>query len=207
MPSAGSHQDLRADIKIKDEIESEIGAICEYLKSNGVPGLHGGLVDAEGFPRADIDVHAIRTNRQRLACLQTDHQAVMRRIEAGLVQAIPAKPENTPAAAPVEVPAPAPAAPEEPIPKVVIIAIVTEVTADSPAATAGLAVDDLVISFGTAKHPSTVMDIATVVRNSENVPVRIEVLREGSPHSVSLVPRSWAGQGLLGARLNKPPAP
>ena len=85
---------LRADIKIKDDIESEIAAIDDYLKartqphssllvsrpptlaaltvavwqSNGVPGLHGGLVDAEGFPRADIDVHAIRGSRQRLAC-------------------------------------------------------------------------------------------------------------------------------------------
>ena len=94
MPDLGSsnHQDLRADIKIKDDIESEIAAIDDYLKarthssllvsrpptlaaltvavwqSNGVPGLHGGLVDAEGFPRADIDVHAIRGSRQRLAC-------------------------------------------------------------------------------------------------------------------------------------------
>ena len=42
------------------------------------------LVDAEGFPRADVDVHATRTARHRLACLNTDHKALMEEIEKGL---------------------------------------------------------------------------------------------------------------------------
>jgi hypothetical protein len=73
-------QELQAKMRQKDVIEEEIGAISEYLEddlptsreprppeqrhharkgannggcwqSQGVPGLHGGLVDREGFPR------------------------------------------------------------------------------------------------------------------------------------------------------------
>lgn len=94
-------KELMADMQLKDEIEDEIKAIDAFLTNQGVPGLHGGLVDAQGFPRADIDVHAIRNSRHRLACtysagdcllpdlytgLQTDHVAVMKRIEQGLLE-------------------------------------------------------------------------------------------------------------------------
>lgn len=30
--------------------------------------MHGHLVDAEGFPRSDIDVYAVRTARNRIIC-------------------------------------------------------------------------------------------------------------------------------------------
>jgi len=43
--------------------------------------MTGNLVDAEGFPRADIDVFAVRTKRQRFAVLKTDYKAVSAEIE------------------------------------------------------------------------------------------------------------------------------
>lgn len=46
-----------------------------------MPGIHGPLVDEEGFPRADIDVHAVREARHRLACLKTDYRTVQGRLE------------------------------------------------------------------------------------------------------------------------------
>ena len=49
-----------------------------------MPGLRGNLVDAEGFPRSDIDIYEVRKARHDLACLQTDHQALMKKIEQGL---------------------------------------------------------------------------------------------------------------------------
>ncbi len=55
-------------------LEAEIAAILESL---GPLGAHGPLVDAEGFPRADVDVHAVRQSRHQLARLQNDHVAVM----------------------------------------------------------------------------------------------------------------------------------
>lgn len=47
----------------------------------GMPGLDGPLVDEEGFPRSDIDVHAIRDARHQLACLKTDYRELQRRLE------------------------------------------------------------------------------------------------------------------------------
>jgi len=37
-------------------MEEEIMILTESLTSPGQPGLQGGLVDEEDFPRADIDV-------------------------------------------------------------------------------------------------------------------------------------------------------
>lgn len=51
-----------------------------------MPGLRGPLVDEEGFPRADIDVHAVRQARHRLACLQTDYREAQRRLEQLLLR-------------------------------------------------------------------------------------------------------------------------
>ena len=50
--------------KKREEIEQEIAGINDYLlspqPSGAVPGLKGGLIDSEGFPRADLDIHQIR---------------------------------------------------------------------------------------------------------------------------------------------------
>ena len=66
----------------RKKIETECEMLTELLTQPGFPGLAGGLVDAEGFPRADIDIPDIRAKRHRLACLRTDHAAVMTQIEA-----------------------------------------------------------------------------------------------------------------------------
>ena len=62
----------------KKEIEDELKALEECLNAPGMPGLKGNLVDAEGFPRADIDIPQVRTMRGRMACLNTDLSAVMK---------------------------------------------------------------------------------------------------------------------------------
>lgn len=38
-------------------------------------------MDAEGFPRADLDLYSVKEKRHRLACLQTDHKALMKQVE------------------------------------------------------------------------------------------------------------------------------
>lgn len=50
------------------------------LQNNNI-GMYGSLVDAEGFPRNDIDVFVVRQARQQIICLQNDHQALMKNIE------------------------------------------------------------------------------------------------------------------------------
>lgn len=66
----------------KDAIEAEIEAIAGELNSGErPPGLKGSLLDAEGFPRADLDLYRVRQLRQRHAQLQTDHLHTMKEIE------------------------------------------------------------------------------------------------------------------------------
>ena len=74
--------DLAALFALQDRaraMEAEILMIIETLDNMpGKPGGKGKLVDAEGFPRADVDIHTVRIHRNRVAYLQTDHQAAMK---------------------------------------------------------------------------------------------------------------------------------
>lgn len=42
------------------------------------------LIDCEGFPRNDIDVHQIRNARHQIICLQNDLKTMLKEIEKGL---------------------------------------------------------------------------------------------------------------------------
>lgn len=80
MAGASSRAEL---FRRKEELESEIGGLVSALEDEDKgPGLHGNLIADDGFPRADIDIYAVRNMRHRLAQLQTDHQEVMKQIEA-----------------------------------------------------------------------------------------------------------------------------
>jgi 26S proteasome regulatory subunit N4 len=76
---------LRQLMEQKDALEREILDISDALTASNLGGISGPLVDTEGFPRADVDVHTTRTLRHRLACLNTDHQQLMQQIEQGLL--------------------------------------------------------------------------------------------------------------------------
>ena len=67
-------------------METEIVELCEILEQPGMPGLKGKLVDSEGFPRADCDLHQVQSMRGRIACLNTDLSAKMKVIEGLLVE-------------------------------------------------------------------------------------------------------------------------
>ena len=105
-------------LKLNDEreaLEERIAQIREELETCSFPssgadvaegaaalqpvGLTGGLVDAEGFPRADVDVYAVRHRRHELARLQTDHQ-VRRRQRAPQGGAPPGRPRPGPTGSP-----------------------------------------------------------------------------------------------------------
>uniref|UniRef100_A0A8C4VN05 Nas2 N-terminal domain-containing protein n=1 Tax=Gopherus evgoodei TaxID=1825980 RepID=A0A8C4VN05_9SAUR len=44
------------------------------------------LVDAEGYPRADVDVYRVRAGRHNIICLQNDHKVLMLQVEKALHQ-------------------------------------------------------------------------------------------------------------------------
>ncbi len=96
--------------------------------------MEDSLLDAEGFPRNDIDVYSIRHARQQIIRLRNDLKLVMDKISLALnslhaqnsIQATGTTQVNSP---------------DEPF------AIVNAVSPDSPASEAGLKKDDLIIKF------------------------------------------------------------
>ena len=58
--------DVLAAANERDAIEAQIRDAHEALATYGSVGLHEPLVDAQGFPRADVDVHQVRILRNRI---------------------------------------------------------------------------------------------------------------------------------------------
>lgn len=88
-------QYLKQLIQKKTNLETQI----ETLSSHGSSAQLGQpLVDADGFPRADVDVHGARIARHSLAQLQTDHMAVMKEIEQRMYALHAEAKRNKPAA-------------------------------------------------------------------------------------------------------------
>jgi 26S proteasome non-ATPase regulatory subunit 9 len=203
----------------KDSIEEEINVLYEILNSpgaNGSPpvGIKGKLVDDEGFPRADVDVHNILIMRNRFICLQNDHKAVMKDIAEALVALHSfSRPQASPEAVTVDEPS-ATSIPLEsktdalesdsalPTPTSGF-AIVDELSDDSPAQEAGLQLGDELVSFGVLRTAAFgLAPLATIVQRSVGQPINVSVFRvvgeEKQLLQLSLVPHAWSGRGLLG---------
>ncbi|KAJ0019192.1 hypothetical protein NQD34_006761 [Periophthalmus magnuspinnatus] len=199
--AACEHSDLTMDdvrnlIKKKDEIEEQIKAYYDVLEDQGV-GTEGPLVDAEGYPRADVNLYQIRTARHQIACLQNDHKALMAEIEEALhklhAQEKEKRGSGTAHDNPMEEEASLPAT----------FARVDAVTAGSPAHTAGLRVGDEVIEFGSVNSNNfqNLQNIASVVQHSEGKALRVVVVRSGERCPMTLIPQRWSGRGLLGCNI------
>lgn len=76
-------EQARALIARKENIEAEIEAQISVLKAN-FSTLQSPLVDQDGFPRADIDIYAVRGARVRIIELRNDLDAVMNAIAGAL---------------------------------------------------------------------------------------------------------------------------
>jgi len=194
-------------------IEDEIRALQETLENMpGKPGLKGPLIDKDGFPRADVDIYKAREHRHRIACLQTDHKAVMKEVEQGLYayhqsvktsggssshMPMPAQPRPPPTipAAPVAAAAKAP------------FALIDDVSPASPALAAGLKVGHRVLSIGTIDadiiRDRGMSALGEVVAAHEGRQLEVQVLPEGEarPLTLQLTPARWSGRGLLGCHL------
>ncbi|KAL3680306.1 hypothetical protein R1sor_023262 [Riccia sorocarpa] len=68
----------------KAAVEVEMEAIISRLRPPTGPGLTGNLMDEEGFPRADIDIPAVRADRQRVAVLRNDLKKITDQIGQNL---------------------------------------------------------------------------------------------------------------------------
>jgi hypothetical protein len=59
-------KDLYAE---REASEEELNMLASRLPAD--PGMHGPLIDSEGFPRADIDIASIRAQRQKIISKRT----------------------------------------------------------------------------------------------------------------------------------------
>ena len=177
----------------RQALEDEAAAIVSELDGLGV-GLKDSLVDAEGYPRADLDLYRVRSQRGRHAAIRTDHKSLMKKIEALLPIALAAPPEDaraTPPPSRVVKPPPAP-------PSNAPWCSITEVRMSSPAAEAGLRLGDLVVAFGDA---ISLDQVKPFVLGHVGRPFAVWVERGGGRVKLDMTARTWAGEGLLGCRL------
>ncbi|KAK0556289.1 putative 26S proteasome regulatory subunit [Tilletia horrida] len=216
---------LELDARRKD-IDEELGALMDVLRSHNAT-LTSPLVDAEGFPRADIDIHAIRIARNRIAHLRNDRVAVTEQMAQAMRDAFLEPPgggdrrnlvnghsSTSSTTSSGHASDSRTGAVEELAP----FARINSVSASSPAETAGLREGDLILSFGglsSARSSSddagstpSLSDLPPLVREGQQIEV---ILRRGSAQeaaassqilTLQLVPASGPShRGLLGCHL------
>ncbi|KAG7379577.1 putative 26S proteasome regulatory subunit [Phytophthora pseudosyringae] len=210
-----------AAVKAKQALEAEIEALVAELTSGSNPGLRGPLVDAEGFPRADIDVYRVRQLRHSLALKQTDHQAAMKTIETLLPRLFEARSTETQQLQEPETPEPQveeaagrmlaleaawkrtlhEVKPEER--DLLPFAAVDSVQTGSPAEKAGLQAQDQVLRFGSAdaSNHRQLAAVSDIVQRNVGSGIRVLVRRQAELLALELTPQSWRGPGVLGCLL------
>lgn len=85
IPSTSQKEQVMKLIAKKEQIERIINDCGQILAANKNVGMNESLLDAEGFPRADVDVHAVRQARHQIICLQNDLKVIMKEIEQGVI--------------------------------------------------------------------------------------------------------------------------
>jgi len=205
-------ENIRNLIAKKDAMEKEMVDTRKYLDELRV-GMTEPLVDREGYPRADIDLYAVRSARQRVNCLQTDLRELIKEIENQL-HILHGQSENGDQTSngqanghsvSVEEESTATGNADQPAPhrtSNVPFLKIDEIVAGSPAADSGLVNNDLLIQFGSLCHTnfSQMQQVAEIVQNSVDRPIRLTVVRDNHAVRLSLTPKRWSGQGLLGCR-------
>lgn len=191
--------DVQELMRRKDEIEAQIKACYAVLEGQKGVGMNEPLVDAEGFPRADVDIYQVRTARHNIICLQNDHKVLMLQVEKALHQ-LHAREKEKRAKDEAEAQAEA-MNQDQSLPQP--FARVNAVTPGSPASISGLQVDDEIIAFGSVDTHNfqSLQNIATVVQHSEGKPLSVTVIRNGKKLHLGLTPKCWAGKGLLGCNI------
>uniref|UniRef100_UPI00398F52C2 26S proteasome non-ATPase regulatory subunit 9 n=1 Tax=Pristiophorus japonicus TaxID=55135 RepID=UPI00398F52C2 len=191
--------DVQQLVKKKDIIEAQIKAYYDILEAQSKAGMDEPLVDVEGYPRTDINVYEVRTARHNIICLQNDHKALMKQIEAGLHQLHARDREKH-------------RMDETQVHQEVMeqensirsaFAKIDTVSPGSPASIAGLQVGDEIIEFGSVNTENfqNLQNIATVVQHSEGKPLSITIIRNGQNVHIGLTPQRWSGRGLLGCNI------
>jgi 26S proteasome non-ATPase regulatory subunit 9 len=183
-------------LKRKDELEAKIREQDALLASHNVT-KDTPLVDAQGFPRSDIDVASIVQIRHQIAVLRTDLKECIDQLEKAMYAAH--------AAAKIAREANPTTTTTSSTPKQRPFIRVEQVDHASPASEAGLQVGDEILVFGTltADNYKQLSDLAELVQRHEDRSVALTVQRRQgttvTQHHLTLYPRrDWGGRGLIG---------
>ncbi|KAF7768572.1 hypothetical protein Agabi119p4_7815 [Agaricus bisporus var. burnettii] len=196
-PPASPATQAQALILKKSSIETEIQSQISILQANNID-MTTPLVDTEGFPRADINIYAVRRARVRIIELRNDLRDVMN--EAGrFLEEVYAKPE----------PDSSMDNQEQGMQQdsLVPFARVDGISPGSPAAEAGMQREDLILKFGNLvkssfEPPSSLTPLATLVSQNEDKHIIIRIRRSGEQKYLTLTPRQgWGGRGMLGCHI------
>lgn len=170
------------------------------------------LVDAQGFPRADLDVVAVRQTRHAIHRLIHDRHAINTKLAALLTQAWPAGGGSSTATEPSAASAPAPTK-DTLQPRPIAVRSVAQA---SPATRAvrlpifslqGLQAGDELVAWGQLRNVTSAHFHDLAQHLQEDVALPIEVRRhllDGRTVYVQLelVPSTrWEGRGMLGCHL------
>lgn len=185
-----NYQQLAA---VKTDIELQLATLIDMLTESFGADMSTSLLTDDGFPRNDIDVVSIRLVRVRIVRLKNDHKSVLQLIQDKL-QELFANQE------PLKVTETAPVDHQ----KLVPFAVVTEITENSPAAVAGLQLQDKIVVFDDihAGNHDKLRAVAHRLKARQEQEVPVQVIRDENKLELQLVPSdSWSGAGLLGCRL------
>ncbi|KAK4777931.1 hypothetical protein SAY87_018118 [Trapa incisa] len=205
-------------------IESEMNAIIERLTQPGGPGLSGNLVDAEGFPRADIDIPLVRAERHHLSELRNDYLQITDKINENIqilhsVKLAPISRHSgdhsgldngapltvNPAASESSHVAPMVSFTGDMDVDVIVrrpFAIVDEIAENSPAVEDGLQLGDQIVKFGNVEAGEDLLQrLASVSQANQGHAIVVTVMRQGTLINLTVTPRTWSGRGLLGCHF------
>ncbi|RNF12060.1 putative proteasome 26S non-ATPase subunit 9 [Trypanosoma conorhini] len=222
MPST-STSPLRGELLRLDEQRAElmrqVEEAMEFLRTTPV-GLTGPLVDAEGFPRDDCDLYAVRRARQMVSCGQNDLKAM----EASMHEKLAMLHEESQAEAKRQMERDEEARRkgkadaverrrrvrlvDEMSKKPPFVRVVKALT-DSPGAQAGLTAGDLILQYGEVDAAVVAArgfgEMARVTGSHEGKTLSVWVKRRGGAAEtvveLLLVPKSWEGSGLIGCEF------
>ncbi|PKA47733.1 hypothetical protein AXF42_Ash014510 [Apostasia shenzhenica] len=197
-------------VEKRESLEVEMNDIIAQLCFPGGPGLSGNLVDAEGFPRSDIDIPTVRAQRARLIALRNDHRDITTKIDENLQLLHSAKlTRSEPQASRTSDPSTSGYGSISETSSMVVdlvarvpFAMVDEISDASPAAEDGLQLGDQIMKFGNLVMGDALLArLASEVQSNEDVQIPVVLMRHGTLMSITLRPRQWHGRGLLGCHF------
>jgi len=193
-------------IEKKEKVETELRELGQTLGALKVD-MNTSLTTFDGYPRSDIDIAQIRTVRNRIIHVRNDYKVIMQLMEDGLHKYfaagkveidLPSREQRTAAvnsnhlnSSIMETP----------------FARIGNLVQGSPAADAGLEIDDKVLKFGniTWLNHEKLSKVRSLVQISEGQTIIVKVMRQDEPSStLELIVRprlGWGGSGLLGCTL------